>query len=206
MAGISLVEAADWDADEAKGLLGWVQPICPQATPLPQTQHPTGGGGCEQAQAARERQVGVEGDVAFSPACLRTPPIQPKETTMARGRKKQEEKVEVVGKPDFERAIQLYREDIRPAQAKVGEYAQEQSTAYKEIKKGCNIHPGAAKLAFKLDQMEDAKRDDFLRSLYGLMAALKIGISADLVDQMGDDEAPRMPVAERQTPGLMALN
>lgn len=112
---------------------------------------------------------------------------------MARNAKKKDD-VEVIAKPDFERAVRIYKQDIRPAQAKVGEYAQEQSTAYKEIKKACNIVPGAAKLAFKLNEMEDVKRDDFLRSLYGLMQELGIGISQDLVDQMGDGDAPEMPV------------
>lgn len=111
-----------------------------------------------------------------------------------------------IPKPDFKLAVKYYREDIRPAQAKVGEYAQEQSTAYKAIKKTAHVNPGAAKLAFKLNDMEDAKRDDFLRSLYGLMAELKIGISADLVDQMSEDDAPRMPVTERPAPSLATVN
>jgi sRNA-binding protein len=116
---------------------------------------------------------------------------------MARKAQPKDDEVEELHAPDFKRAVSLYRTDIKPAQAKVGEYAQEQSTAYKEIKKACHVHPGAAKLAFKLDDMEPAKRDDYLRSLYGLMKELKIGISQDLVDQMADGEAPSMPVGER---------
>ena len=125
---------------------------------------------------------------------------------MARGRKPKEKQVngEVV-KPDFDLAISLYRNDIRPAQSSVGEYAQEMSTAYKAIKKDAHVNPGAAKLAFKLDQMEDFKRDDFLRSLYGLMKHLNIGISADLVDAMGDGEAPKMPVTNADKPPLMPV-
>lgn len=124
---------------------------------------------------------------------------------MARQAKPKADEVEEIQKPDFEQAVRIYRNDIRPAQAKVGEYAQEQSTAYKQIKKGCNVHPGAAKLAFKLNEMEDHKRDDYLRSLYGLMNVLKIGISADLVDQMGDDDAPTMPVADKKPLELVSL-
>lgn len=116
----------------------------------------------------------------------------------------QQDNVEVK-KPDFDLAIRLYREDIRPAQSGVGEYSQEMSTAYKSIKKDANINPQAAKLVFKLDQMEDFKRDDFLRSVYGLMKALGIGISADLVDAMGDGDAPSMPVASRDKPSLMPV-
>ncbi|PZU59812.1 MAG: hypothetical protein DI547_04875 [Sphingobium sp.] len=131
---------------------------------------------------------------------------QRKEDPMARNAKKKDDEVKEIVKPDFDRAVRIYREDIKPAQAKVGEYAQEQSTAYKELKKGCHLDPAAAKMAFKLDQMEDHKRDDYLRTLYGLMDKLNIGISADLVDQMGDGEAPSMPVRERSRPGLVTVN
>lgn len=125
---------------------------------------------------------------------------------MARPRKAKTREVNgEVPKPDFDLAISLYRNDIRPAQSSVGEFAQEMSTAYKSIKKDAHINPQAAKLAFKLDQMEDFKRDDFLRGLYGLMKALGIGISADLVDQMGDGEAPKMPVSDRKGPELATL-
>jgi hypothetical protein len=122
---------------------------------------------------------------------------------LARGKKS--EQVEIISPPNFPLAVKYYREDIRPAQAKVGEYAQEQSTAYKAIKKNANINPAAAKMAFKLYEMEDAKRDDFLRSLYGLMQALKIGISMDLIDQMNDEDAPRMPVVDAPAPQLATL-
>jgi hypothetical protein len=130
-----------------------------------------------------------------------------KEMIMARPKKQADDGVEEIGKPDFDRAIRIYRQDIKPAQSKVGEFAQEQSTAYKEIKKGCNIHPGAAKLAFKLDQMEDARREDFLRSLSGLMKALNIGVSADLVDQAeGESLGDVIPVVESTRPAMMAVN
>jgi hypothetical protein len=123
-----------------------------------------------------------------------------------RGRKPKEKAVSSeILKPDFELAISLYKNDIRPAQSSVGEFAQEMSTAYKAIKKDAHVNPGAAKLAFKLDMMEDFKRDDFLRSLYGLMKHLNIGISADLVDAMGDGEAPAMPVASKDKPSLMPV-
>ena len=132
-----------------------------------------------------------------------------KEDDMARTAKKKDDEVEQIGKPDFDRAVRIYRNDIKPAQARVGEFAQEQSTAYKEIKKGCNVHPGAAKLAFKLDAMEDTKRDDFLRSLKGLMAALNLGLSSDLVDQAeGDDDADGdiIPVKASSRPSLMPVH
>lgn len=119
---------------------------------------------------------------------------------MARQAKVKSEEVTEIAKPDYARVVKAYREDIRPAQAKIGELAQEQSTAFKFIKKTCHVEPGAAKLAFKLNEMEDTKRDDFLRSLYGLMGVLKIGISADLVDKAEGAPAPKMPVAPTKAP------
>jgi hypothetical protein len=96
--------------------------------------------------------------------------------------RKQQDQVEEVGTPDFGLAVRIYRNDIKPAQSKVGEFAQEQSEAYKAIKKRANIQPQAAKLAFKLDDMEESKRDDFLRCINGLLKALNIYMPVDLVD------------------------
>ncbi len=91
---------------------------------------------------------------------------------------------------DFGLAKKLYHEDIKPAVSKAGEAMQEASTAYKAIKKTANIQGAAAKLAFKLVEMEDAKRDDFLRCLGGLLKEFGIDIEPkDMVDlmQQGDD-------------------
>jgi hypothetical protein len=94
-----------------------------------------------------------------------------------------EASAEEIKKKDFAGAVRAYREDILPAQAKVGEHAQEQSTAYKHIKKHCHIQPTAARQAFRLDGMDEAKRDDWIRGFLGLLRELKIPLeSSDLVD------------------------
>src|SRR3546814_19924019 len=72
-----------------------------------------------------------------------------------------------VAQKDFAGAVRAYRHDIKPAIYKVGEFSQEVSTAYKHIKKHCHIQSGAAKLAFKLDGMEEEKSEHLLRSLHG---------------------------------------
>jgi len=142
-----------------------------------------------------------------SAECFEPLPSTQKGTDMARGKKAAEKPINgEIPKPDFALAVKFYKEDIRPAQAKVGEFAQEQSTAYKAIKKQAHVHPGAAKLAFKLFDMEDTKRDDFLRSLYGLMQELDIGLTRDLVDAMGSDEADDMPLKDRERPTLATLS
>jgi predicted regulator of amino acid metabolism with ACT domain len=93
---------------------------------------------------------------------------------------------------DFAGAKRTYNNDIKPAAARVGDAAQEMSTAYKHIKKNCNIQAGAAKLAFKLADMEDAKRDDWLRGFNGLIAEMGIALSPDLVDAMETKQKPKI--------------
>lgn len=89
-----------------------------------------------------------------------------------------------IPKKDFAGAVRTWRNDIKPALSSSGENLQEASTGYKHIKKNCHIQPQAAKLAFKLESMEDAKRDDFLRCFTGLLKELNIPLeSNDLVDQ-----------------------
>ena len=107
-------------------------------------------------------------------------PAQPQENDMARAKKTPQ--VEEVHAPDFALAVRIFRQDIKPAQSKVGEYAQEQSEAYKAIKKRAYIQPQAARLAFRLDDMEESKRDDFLRSFNGLLKEMNIFMPVDLAD------------------------
>lgn len=127
------------------------------------------------------------------------------EDVMARARK--QEQVEQIGAPDYPLAVRIWRNDIKPALAKSGEYAQEQSTAYKAIKKSANIQPQAAKLAFKLDGMEESKRDDFLRSLNGLLKALNIFMPRDLMDVAEGKSTTDavVPIGERAKPKLATV-
>jgi hypothetical protein len=115
------------------------------------------------------------------------------------GRPKKQEEVVEVGAPDFGLAVRIYRNDIKPAQSKVGEYAQEQSEAYKAIKKRANIQPQAAKLAFRLDDMEESKRDDFLRCFNGLLKELNIFMPVDLVDAAEGKGEPGETVVPAKT-------
>lgn len=105
-----------------------------------------------------------------------------KDTDMARGAAKPKPISGEIPKPDVDLATQLYREDIRPAQAKVSEHAQEMSTAYKRIKKEGHIASGAAKQAFKLKEMEEAKAEHWLRGFFALIEKLGLMPRNDLVD------------------------
>jgi hypothetical protein len=132
----------------------------------------------------------------------------PEESDMARPKKAAAPVVVEEHKPDFDLAVSIYRKDIKPAASKVGEHNQELSTAYKDIKKRAHIQPQAAKLAFKLDDMEESKRDDFLRSLNGLLKRLNIFMPTDLVDAAeGNGEAGEdvIPSGERARPQLASV-
>lgn len=180
----------------------------------------------EQAAALAEMSLGeallhAEADAANPPPpeafeILSTPPAnsrgpeaQSQENDMARTARKPKDDDEggVIHAKDFDKAISLFKNDIKPAQAKVGEHAQEQSTAFKAIKKLCHIQPAAAKAAFKLFDMEDAKREDWLRAFNGLIEKLGIGIKPDLVDQMqsGENKGPAPVQSNRPRPTLVTV-
>jgi hypothetical protein len=100
----------------------------------------------------------------------------------------------VVHAPDFEKMERILTRDVKPAEEKSAKQRGELSAAWKAIEDDCHCNKKAAKLLHKLHMSSEEERDDFLRTLYGGMAALGIGISEDLVDQMGGDGPPTMPV------------
>lgn len=159
----------------------------------------------DEARAAaaegREMWARVETPAATTPITAPEEGAQPKDEDMPRGKKNQGTINGEVPKPDFELAAKIYREDIRPAMSGVGEHAQEMSTAYKAIKKQAHIQPQAARLAFRLVDMEAAKRDDFLRSFNGLLREMKIFMPADLVDAAeGKGGENVVPIGEATRP------
>ena len=204
-APMSLAEARLTDNDMAKGLLDHIttdempSPICKPATEAAPVE--------PAIQRESVNGVRIEGEMAV--ASMDGPASTLKgDTNVARGRKPKAEQVEQVIAPDFDLAVKIYHGDIKPAQSKVGEHAQEMSEAYKAIKKRANIQPQAAKLAFKLDQMEESKRDDFLRSFKGLMVRLGIFMPVDLVDAAegkGSVNEEIVPTGQRSSPKLATL-
>jgi hypothetical protein len=106
--------------------------------------------------------------------------------------------------PDFDKAVRLYRNDIKPAKSRASEFMQEASTAYKAVKKDALVHPGAAKAAFALAEMEYDKQQEWLRSFRGTLQALNIGIEADLFDGL-DEAAPGSNVVPLKKPEAVEL-
>jgi hypothetical protein len=105
-----------------------------------------------------------------------------------------EPKEGVIHAPDFEKMKRIFARDIKPAEEKNAKFRGELSGAWKAIEDECHCNKKAAKLLHKLHSASEEERDDFLRTLYGGMQALGIGISKDLVDQAEGKEAPQMPI------------
>jgi hypothetical protein len=140
---------------------------------------------------------------------LPDPQAQPKEDEMTRRKgASQKQDVEEVGQPDFERAVKIFRQDIKPANEASGESAQTASTGYKAIKKDCHVNTRAAKFVFKLASESEEKRNDVLRSVRGLLGAMGIGITDDLVSgaEGEDTKAPIVPAAKPESVTLATLN
>jgi len=113
-----------------------------------------------------------------------------------------------IAKPDFDRAVRIFRGDIKPANEKSGEHAQVASTAYKAIKDDCHVNTRAAKFVFKLAGESEEKRNDVLRSVRGLLGAMNIGITDDLVSdaEAEDVKAPIVPTAKPAPTDLHTVN
>lgn len=95
---------------------------------------------------------------------------------------------------DFDFAKKAYFEDIKPAISKAREMMQEASTCYKAIKKQAHIQPSAMKTAMKVFEMEDAKREDWLRCFNGILRAHNVDPDPkDMVDLMQGDDGYARP-------------
>jgi hypothetical protein len=98
--------------------------------------------------------------------------------------------------PDFQKMKRIFLTDLKPADEKSAKVRGDLSAAWASIERDCHVNKRAAKLLFRLQSEREELRDDFLRSLYGGMKALGIGISQDLVDKMGGEDAPEMPTVD----------
>ena len=128
---------------------------------------------------------------------------------MAKKAKTESEEIVELKQPDFAKMKRIFLTDIKPAEDKNAKTRGDLSAAWKAIEDDCRCNKRAAKLLHKLHGESEETRDDFLRTLYGGMKALGLGISRDLVDQMDGEDAPDMPLAEGRGLGagsLAALN
>lgn len=165
------------------------------------------GEGCSVATAADESGLSV-GEAWLTEDAVQRGEIKfiKGDSAMAQTAKPECDEVEEIAKPDFERAIKVMTNDIHPQNERNASSRGELSAAWKIIDDECHVDKAAAKFYFKLTGMSDERRDNLLRSLFGLMQTGNMGISADLVDRMeAEGEAPRMPIVETARDGLATL-
>jgi hypothetical protein len=115
------------------------------------------------------------------------------------------EGVKLLQAPDFAKMKRIFLNDIKPSEEKNAKARGDLSAAWKAIEDECHCNKRAAKLLHRLHTESEETRDDFLRTLYGGMKALGIGISQDLVDKMNDEDAPGMPVVDGKGLGAESL-
>lgn len=116
---------------------------------------------------------------------------------MAKPAKPEADEAVEIQPPDFERAIRIMLNDVKPAEEKNASSRGDLSAAWKAIEEECHVNKKAAKLFAKLRAMSEETKDDFLRSLYGLMQAGGVALNRDLVDLAEGEEPPEMPVADK---------
>lgn len=109
--------------------------------------------------------------------------------------------------PDFERAIKVITNDLNPLLEKSAKVRGDQAAGRKVIEDDCHCNKKAAKDFHKLLRMDPELRDDYFRTLRGLLDVSGLGISRDLVDEAeGKDASPVIPVVDKSRPELATVN
>lgn len=112
-----------------------------------------------------------------------------------------------IPKPDFERAIKVITNDLNPLLERSAKVRGDQAAGWKVIEDDCHCNKKAAKHFHALMRMDPELRDDYFRTMRGLLEASGMGISRDLVDDAeGKEEAPVIPVVDKARPELATVN
>ena len=114
-----------------------------------------------------------------------------------------------VSPPDFERAKQIYHQDIRPERKIQRAAMQAQGAAWKELKAETHVNKPGFAAAVKVAEMEEADQQAWLRSFNGCLKEFGVTLHADLADQaegVNAKEIPVVPVGERPETPLETLN
>lgn len=84
--------------------------------------------------------------------------------------------------PDFDKAAKIIRDDCATITTRSQKLNGDKSAAWKRVQDECHVNKAAAKDAAKIAGMSDEMQSEYLRSLFGLMRPLGIGVRRDLVD------------------------
>lgn len=85
-------------------------------------------------------------------------------------------------KPDFDAAAKIIRDDLATLTTRGAKINGDKSASWKRVQDECHVNKAAAKDAAKIAGMSDEMQSEYLRSLFGLLGPLGIGVRRDLVD------------------------
>ena len=109
-------------------------------------------------------------------------------------------------KPNAKLAIEIYRTQVLPKKSVIAEKTGDLSDPYAQIKDQCHFPRAILDMLFRLEAMEDAKRDHNLLALHEGLSAMNFAVPHDLVARAqgkAPDEAV-VPAAKRK-PVLAAV-
>jgi hypothetical protein len=201
-AGILLGEARLHDQAEAQGEYAHIDTTEMPPPDFKQSAEPAAG-----TATLRESVNEGRDEARLSPAKDGPGSPHTQEDTMGRTRRKAADEVVEIKKPDFALAKRIYFNDIKPSRTKQAEHGQELSQAFTELKNTANVDPQMARLAFRLAETEESKRDHQLRCLNGLLKSLNIYAPHDLVDEAeGRAQSDNViPIGETSRPSLATI-
>ncbi len=98
--------------------------------------------------------------------------------------------------PDFDMAAKIIREEIDGSTERRAKMNGDLSAAWKRVEEVAHVNKKAAKDARAIARMSDETQSDYLRSLFGLMRPLGIGVRRDLVDLAEGVEGLAIPLKD----------
>jgi len=104
--------------------------------------------------------------------------------------------------PDFEAAAKLIKDDIATLSTRTSKANGDKSAAWKRVQDDCHVNKGAAKAAANLSTLSDEMQSEWLRSFFGLLKPLGIGVRRDLVDIAEGVEGLMIPLKDAPTSEL----
>lgn len=98
--------------------------------------------------------------------------------------------------PDFEAAAKVIRDDIATISTRSSKLNGDKSASWKRVQDEFHVNKAAAKDAAKIANMSEELQSEYLRSFFGLMKPLGIGVRRDLVDLAEGVEGLMIPVKD----------
>lgn len=98
--------------------------------------------------------------------------------------------------PDFDAAAKIMRDEINTITTRSSKLNGDKNAGWKRVQDDCHVHKAAAKDALKISNMTPELQSEYLRSFFGLMKPLGIGIRRDLVDLAEGVDGLTIPVLD----------